>query len=65
MNVIKQKRKEAGLTQEALGKLIGVAGNTISYYENGSRKPDITKLPKLSKILNCPIEDLIKDFDEK
>ena len=36
---IKQVRKTVGLTQVEYGKLLGVAGNTITNYENGMREP--------------------------
>lgn len=36
---IKQVRKDAGLTQVEYGKRLGVAGNTITNYENGMREP--------------------------
>lgn len=36
---IKQVRKDAGLTQVEYGKRLGVAGNTVTNYENGMREP--------------------------
>lgn len=36
---IRQVRKDAGLTQVEYGKRLGVAGNTITNYENGMREP--------------------------
>lgn len=36
---IKQVRKTAKLTQVDFGKRLGVAGNTITNYENGMREP--------------------------
>ena len=38
-NEIKTLRKELGLTQTEFGKRIGVKGNTITTYENGTRTP--------------------------
>ena len=38
-NRIKQVREIAGLTQVEYGKRLGVAGNTVTNYENGMRKP--------------------------
>ena len=38
-NEIKTLRKELGLTQTEFGKKIGVKGNTITTYENGTRTP--------------------------
>lgn len=36
---IKQVRKDARLTQVDFGKRLGVAGNTVTNYENGMREP--------------------------
>lgn len=36
---IKKLRKEFGLTQTEFGERIGVKGNTITTYENGTRTP--------------------------
>lgn len=36
---IRQVRKDAGLTQVEYGKRLGVAGNTVTNYENGMREP--------------------------
>ena len=38
-NEIKTLRKELGLTQAEFGEKIGVKGNTITTYENGTRTP--------------------------
>lgn len=38
-NEIKTLRKELGLTQTEFGEKIGVKGNTITTYENGTRTP--------------------------
>ena len=38
-NEIKTLRKELGLTQTEFGGKIGVKGNTITTYENGTRTP--------------------------
>jgi transcriptional regulator with XRE-family HTH domain len=36
---IRQIRKNAGLTQVEYGRRLGVAGNTVTNYENGMREP--------------------------
>lgn len=38
-NEVKTLRKELGLTQTEFGEKIGVKGNTITTYENGTRTP--------------------------
>ncbi|WP_262892121.1 XRE family transcriptional regulator [Aegicerativicinus sediminis] len=52
---IKRKRESLGLTQEEMGKLIGMSKNTIYNYENGGKIPS-TKIPILVKFFNDRIE---------
>lgn len=53
------KRKEAGLTQEGLGKKVGLTGKTIHHYENGDRCPNAEDLRKLATALNCTVDDIV------
>lgn len=42
-------REREGLSQDDLAKLIGVSRETITRWENGARKPDENRLPKIAK----------------
>ncbi len=58
---IKQARKKLGLSQEKLARLADVSNNTIINIEAGKQQnPTIETLKKIAKVLNVPIEDLIK-----
>jgi transcriptional regulator with XRE-family HTH domain len=46
---IKSARKQAGLTQQELADLIGVANSTVAGYEKGVREPDALKLKLIAK----------------
>lgn len=59
MKGLKLKRKEKGLSQTALGKVVNLAGNTISYYESGEREPSFATLKILSAFFNCTIDELL------
>ena len=52
---IKSLRKEKGLTQEELGKLINVTKVSICCYEKESRMPTLETLIALSKVFNVDI----------
>ncbi len=52
-------RKEKGLSQGELGKIVGAAQNTISNWEKGLRQPDNTSLKKLSDIFDVSIDYLL------
>lgn len=61
---LKAARKQNGLSQAALGKLIGVRTQTISNWETGKSKPNLKTVNKLCDILNIPLYSLIsKDAD--
>lgn len=52
-------RKEKGLTQEELAKKLGLTFQAISKWETAQTLPDITLLPKLSRILEISIDKLM------
>lgn len=56
---IAQLRHEKNLTQEALGKKLGVTNKTISRWENGNYMPNIEMLQMLSKEFNVDINELL------
>ena len=56
---IKQRRLEMHLTQEELGKLIGVTKVTISNYESNERTPKLDKLSELAKVMNLEVGYLL------
>ena len=64
MNGLKGKRKEAGLTQIALSKLSNVSLATVRRIEAG-KNANISVLTKISKVLGCPVDDLIGDEERK
>lgn len=55
---IRYLRKAHGETQEELGFVLDVGKNTISYYENGERKPDEEKLSAIAHHYMVSIDDL-------
>lgn len=52
---IAQKRKEHGLSQEALGEALGVSRQSVYKWESDSALPEIDKLIALSKLFNVTI----------
>lgn len=57
--MIIQKRKEKGLTQEALAQFIGVSKASVSKWETGQSYPDILFLPQLAAYFNISIDELL------
>lgn len=58
-NRIADMRKIRGLSQAKLAKMLGVAQNTVSNWENGAREPDNENLKKLAQVLGCTVDYLL------
>ena len=54
-------RKERGLTQEQLGKMVGVSSQAVGKWEKGGT-PDVELLPILSRQLGVTIDNLVGWF---
>ena len=52
-------RKEKHLTQDELGRRLGVSNKTVSRWENGNYMPDIETLRLLGKEFSVSIEELL------
>ena len=64
--IVKEKRKHLGLTQENIAEYLGVSTPAVSKWENGTTYPDITLLPGLARLLktdlNTSFHDLGADY---
>lgn len=58
-SMIKELRKQNGLTQKELANQINVSFQTVSKYELGVNFPDTDTLLKLSNIFDCTVDYLI------
>ena len=56
--MIAEKRKEMGLTQEALGARLGISGKAVSKWERGLSQPCEEHLTQLVDLLGLPREYL-------
>ncbi len=56
---LKELRKEKGMTQEELGKAIGVTNKTISKWENGNYMPPIDVFVMLSELYGVSINEIL------
>ena len=55
------KRKQNNLSQEQFADTLGVSRQAVSKWESGTSYPDMDKIIKMTKILNCTLEDLLDD----
>ena len=59
---LKELRLERGLSQRALGEVFGVCNQTISFWENGSREPNLDDLLRIANYFDVSTDYLL---DEK
>ena len=52
---LKVVRKQKGLSQAELGKLLGVQAQTIGRWETGKSEPNLETVNKLCEILDVPL----------
>lgn len=57
-NVIREKRKELGLSQEELAKRCGVARQTVNAIENNKYDPTLVLAFNLAKELRVKVDEL-------
>lgn len=64
MNRLMFFRKIKNITQAKMAKELNVTRVCVSQWESKVRFPNITMIPKMAKILNCSIEDIVLCFCE-
>lgn len=57
--MLKELRKEKGLTQEQIAKELKVTQKTYSNYENGTRLPNIEMIIEIANFYKIPIDILV------
>ena len=56
---LRQIRKEKGLTQAEVAKLLSIGESTVSFYESGKRQPDYETLVRLSEAFKVSTDFLL------
>ena len=57
--VLRVMREKRGLTQAQIGDLAGLSAATIGMIETGQRKPSVSALIRLAKVLKLSTDDLL------
>lgn len=65
MENLKRLRCALGMTQAELAQELGVTQSLIAQWERGASMPGAAKLPLLASKLNCTIDDLFGEPDNK
>ena len=58
---LKTLRIAKGLSQQKLGELLGFCNQTISFWESGSREPDLDTLVEIAHFFEVSIEELLEE----
>lgn len=65
MNRLAELRKKSGLSQQQFAKIIGVAQNTVSNWENGNRLMDTEIAAQIANYFNVSLDFLLgRDFKD-
>jgi transcriptional regulator with XRE-family HTH domain len=59
------RRRQLGLTQEALAEKVGIGQESLSRMEKGSIAPKFERLQTFASALNCRVTDLFRTPDDK
>ena len=62
---LKKARKAKKLSQADLAEAVNMSQASVTMWEAGSRKPNIDTLKLLSKVLDCPLDELMDDGEQK
>ena len=60
---LKELRIEKGLSQRKLGELLGECNQTVSFWETGSREPDLDALIKIADFFEVSVDFLLNRED--
>jgi len=64
-NSLRKKREEQGITQDGLGRAVGVSRQTIISLESGRYNPSLALAYRLARYFSCPIEEIFHDEEAK
>lgn len=62
---IYQKRKSLSITQDELGRRLGVTNKAVSKWETGETMPEVTMLVSLAKELQITVDELLTQSETK
>lgn len=58
---MKELRVEKGLSQQRLGEALGFCNQTVSFWESGSREPDLDTLLCIARYFDVTLEELLEE----
>ena len=58
---LRELRIEKGISQQKLGEIFGFCNQTISFWESGSREPDLETLLEIAPYFDISLEELLEE----
>ncbi len=64
---LREIRRKRNLNQQKVAMDLNISRESLSYYENGKRSPDVEMLLRLSRYYNVSVDYLItgKEFEKR
>ena len=62
--LLRQIRKEAGLTQTHLGQRLGQSQSFVSKYESGERRIDVLELRQVCHVVGITLEEFVATLEQ-
>ncbi len=59
-DIISDARHRAGLTQQEVGRALGISKNMVTHWEAGRVKPDLNLIPELCGVLHLTLEEFFR-----
>lgn len=64
-NVLKELRKERGMTQKEVAQKLNITDRTYGHYETGRREPSIDILIEIAEYYNISIDLLVGRYEKR
>jgi transcriptional regulator with XRE-family HTH domain len=61
---IRERRRALGVSQEALGKALGITFQQVQKYERGANRISFSRLMAIAEALRCRLRDLVDELDD-
>ena len=58
---LRRRRREMGMSSPELARALGCTAAAVSSWERGETLPSADRLPEISRILGCSIDELFRE----
>jgi len=63
--IIRQIRRDAGMTQQHLAEQVGVKFQQIQKYETGANRVSASRLWEIARVLDTPVHEFFETYKRK